>query len=71
MASGTRSVHSGRLAAAIAIEIHWKPTENIENTLDDAQNTKKYRKIPRKRIKTSEKQHKIHQKGIKNTKEKD
>ena len=59
MASGTRSVHSGRLAAAIAIEIHWKPTENIENTLDNTQNTKKYRKIPRKRAENREKQREI------------
>ena len=71
LASGSRSAQSGRLVAASVIEIHRKPTENIENTLDNTQNTKKYRKIPRKRIKTSEKQHKIHQKGIKNTKEKD
>ena len=41
------------------IEIHRKHTENIENTLDDAQNTKKYPKIHRKRIETSEKQWKI------------
>ena len=59
MASGTRSAQSGRLAAAIAIEIHWKPTENIENTLDNTQNTKKYRKIPRKRAENREKQREI------------
>ena len=44
------------------IEIHRKPTENIENTLDNTQNTKKYPKIHRKRIETSENSGKIPQK---------
>ena len=48
-------MHSGRLAEAIVIEMHRKPTENIENTLDDAQNTKKYPKIPREMIEKTEK----------------
>ena len=35
LASGSRSAQSGRLVAASVIEIHRKPTENIENTLDN------------------------------------
>ena len=59
LASGSRSAQSGRLVAASVIEIHRKPTENIENTLDNTKTRWKTAKYPEKGSKNSEKLRKI------------